>query len=92
MGLLPQTRRRAQRFRCDEAFEPTALGMQLAPVVEGEIDDNEAGCRQLFPQPLSSLHVAGRDQHHREIVKARIVPNNQKRMRGRCDFLYDSED
>ena len=83
MGLLSQFAAAAKRFRGDEAFKATALGMQLAPVVEGEIDDNEAGCRQFFPQPLTGLHVAGRDQHHRELVEAGIVPDNQKRVRGR---------
>jgi len=91
VGVIVSTCRGAQGFRGDEAFEPAALRMQLAPIVEGEIDDNEPGGRELFPQPFSGLHVARCNQHYCEIVEARIMSDNQERMCARDSVLYGRE-
>ena len=45
----------------------------------------------VFAQPLTGLHIARRDEHHRELVEAGIVPDNEKRVRGRADLLYDRQ-
>jgi hypothetical protein len=60
--------------RSDEAIEPSCTWTQARPVVEGKIDDDEAGRRQFFVDALACLFVPGRDQCHREVVQAGLCP------------------
>src|SRR5262245_43356309 len=83
---------RTERLRGHEPLKPATLGMQLRPVVEGEIDDDKAGCRQLFPQSLARLNISGSDQGNGEFVQTGIMADYQKRVHGRPGLLYDAED
>src|SRR5262249_60135484 len=51
-----------QRAGADEALEPPAVGMHLAPILAGEIDHDEAGGRQPLIEPLAGFDVARGDQ------------------------------
>ncbi len=66
--------------------------MQPRPVIEGEIDDDKTAGRQLFLQAFPRLDVAGCDQHDRKLMKAGIVPDNEKRVYGRTGPFDESED
>src|SRR5271170_5639479 len=65
-------RRGGDRARTDEALQSSGLGVQLRPVVERQIDDHQAGCRQFFSDAFARVDVARCDQLHRDIVEARI--------------------
>ena len=92
MRVIGSIGRSGERFRGHEAFKTAALGVQLTPVVESKIDDRKAGRRQFLPQPFTRFDVAGRDQHGCEFVETGIVPDDQKRVRGRGGFLDDAKD
>src|SRR3974390_3571650 len=72
---------RLERLRRHEALQPAGMRMQPGPAIYREIDDDQAGGRELFRQPLAGLDVAGRDQQAREVVQTRIVPDPQERGR-----------
>ena len=55
--------------------------MQQRPVVEGKIDHDEPGCRQLFVETCACVGVSRVDQSHAKIVQARIVTNHEQRAR-----------
>jgi hypothetical protein len=65
-----------ERARADENHQPPAAGMQLAPILAGEIDHRETGGRQAFVEPLARLDVAGADQQPGEVVQPGIVPTS----------------
>ena len=52
--------------------------MHESPIIEREIDDDEPCCRQAFVEALARRHVARCDQRNREIVKARIMADEQQ--------------
>src|SRR6266446_1451198 len=68
-----------QRARAHETLEPSAVGMQLAPILAGKIDHREAGRRQPFIEPLARLDVARGDQPPRRVMQPRIVSDHQQR-------------
>src|SRR6185312_17369207 len=91
-GVLASVRRGLQCLRRDEALQPAGPRMQLAPVVDGEMDDDEAGGRQVLAQSLAHLDVARSDQRQHHLVQARIVANHQQSMRNVGRALDDGED
>src|SRR6202045_2002007 len=73
--------RSSDQPRCDVALEPAAVQMQARPVVEGEIDDDEARGRQFLRHPLAHVDIARRDQLHGDVVQAGIMADNDKTVR-----------
>ena len=65
--------------------------MQLAPVVEREIDHREAGGREFLDQPLARLDVARRDQQGGQFGKPGIVADQQQAVHGPRGLLDDVE-
>jgi hypothetical protein len=61
--------------------------VQLLPLLESEIDDDETGGRQLLAQPLADFDIAAGDQQRGEFVEAWIVADQQKRACGVGRFL-----
>src|SRR4029078_10788287 len=71
-------RRRAQRARDDEMFEPSFVGREHTPVVAGKINHNESRGRKAFVQALTCRHIACGDEEARRFVDARIVPDHEE--------------
>src|SRR5437762_3993945 len=84
--------RRPQRARGHESLEPAAVGMELAPILAGEIDHGEARGRETLAQAFARLDIAGGDQDARDLVQARIVPDHHQRTGPAADFLDQVED
>src|SRR5580704_7372865 len=74
-------RRGGDQLRRDEALQPSGVAMHFRPVVEGEIDDDEARGRQFFRHPLARVDFARRDQLRRDVVQARIMADDEQAMR-----------
>jgi len=49
---------RLDQARTDETLQPARIGAQPRPVVEGKIDDDEAGRRQFFVDAFARFDVA----------------------------------
>src|SRR5215831_19719527 len=81
-----------QRAGADETLEPAAMGMQLAPILAGKIDDREAGRRQAFVEPLAGLDVAGGDETPRRLMQPRIVSDHEQAAHGRRGLLHQRDD
>src|SRR5580700_3369958 len=74
-------RRSSDQPRRDEALQTSGMRMQARPVVEGQIDDDEARGRQFLRHPLARVDVARRDQLHRDIVQAGIMADDDQTVR-----------
>src|SRR5260370_29739745 len=83
---------RRQRTRGNERRETSGRSMQLAPVLGGEIDDDETGRRQAFIEPLAPFDIAGGNQGPSQVVKTRIVTNHQQGRGDPVNLSYDRED
>src|SRR5215472_7360105 len=81
-----------QRAGAHEALEPSAVGMQLAPVLAGKIDHREAGRRQPLIESLAGLDVARGDQPPRRVMQPRIVSDHQQRAHRRRGLLHERDD
>src|SRR5580704_16882282 len=79
------------QLRRDEALQPAGVAMQFRPIVEGEIDDDEARGRQYLRHPFARVDVARRDQLHRDVVQAGIVADDDKTMRA-ARLAYDFQE
>ena len=55
--------------------------MQERPIVDRQIDDNEARSGKLLVELFAHIHIARCDQLQREIVQPRIMADDCKRMR-----------
>src|SRR5262249_4065130 len=84
--------RPCQRGGAHEALEPSAVGMQLAPVLAGKIDHREAGRRQPLIESLAGLDVARGDQPPRRVMQPRIVSDHQQRAHRRRGLLHERDD
>src|SRR5262245_31536501 len=81
-----------QRAGADEALEPPAVGMHLAPILAGEIDHGEPGGRQPLIEPLAGFDVARGDQPPRRVMQPRIVSDHQQRAHRRRGLLHQRDD
>src|SRR5215469_1164666 len=81
-----------QRAGAHEALEPSAVGMQLAPILAGKIDHREAGRRQPLIESLAGLDVARGDQPPRRVMQPRIVSDHQQRAHRRRGLLHERDD
>ena len=81
MGQAPALLRSVglrERARAHEALEPSAVGMQLAPVFAGKVDHGETRGRQPLIEPLPGLDVARGNQPSSGVVQPRIVPDQEQ--------------
>jgi hypothetical protein len=62
----------AERLRRDEAIEPSAAQLDLAPCRHGEIQDGERAGRKLQAQPREGVAVAVPGQRRSGFVEAGI--------------------
>src|SRR5215831_11851939 len=81
-----------QRAGADEALEPPAVGMHLAPILAGEIDHSKPRRRQPLVEPLAGFDVARGDQPPRRVMQPRIVSDHQQRSHRRRGLLHQRDD
>ena len=62
-------------------LQPARLGIKPRPVVERKIYNDEAGRWQLFVDAFPCSEVSRNNQAHRDIVQARIVPDDEEHLR-----------
>ena len=53
------------------------MRMQLAPRIDGKVNDHQTGCGQSFIEPLARLHIPRCDQGSGEVVKTGIVADDK---------------
>src|SRR5215467_12736773 len=71
-----------QQARRNEALEPAAARMQLAPVAAHEVDHQQAGGWQALVEPLAGVDIAGSDQQLAELMQPWIMPDDQQHVDG----------